>query len=66
MIRDNRFVGNGMEGIRFGDSICNDCEHYNDIDTTCNAFPDGMPNVVLYGEIKHTEPYPEDRGSSLN
>ena len=29
---------------------------------TCKAFPDGIPEDVLFGRIRHFEPYPGDHG----
>jgi len=29
---------------------------------TCLAFPDGIPDEILYGETEHAEPYPGDNG----
>ena len=28
----------------------------------CKAFPDGIPNKILKGEVKHIKPYPGDHG----
>lgn len=29
---------------------------------TCDAFPDGIPEEIAYGDNDHTEPYPGDGG----
>ena len=29
---------------------------------TCDAFPDSIPDEVLFGEFDHREPYPGDHG----
>ena len=29
---------------------------------TCDAFPEGIPNTILYGEVDHTLPYAGDHG----
>ena len=28
----------------------------------CEAFPDGIPECILDGRVRHTEPYPGDHG----
>jgi hypothetical protein len=28
----------------------------------CDAFPDGIPDEILWGGNKHTEPFPGDHG----
>jgi len=28
----------------------------------CKAFPDGIPDVIAYGDDPHTSPYPGDNG----
>ena len=38
---------------------CNGCKHYLKA-YTCNAFPDGIPQVILDGTNRHTKPYPGD------
>ena len=29
---------------------------------TCEAFPDGIPEEIAYGENQHREPFPGDHG----
>ena len=41
---------------------CFRCKHFNHDDeenNTCTAFPDGVPNKILYSQFDHTEPYPD-------
>ena len=52
-----------MRLVAFGD--CMYCKHFNNklkTKNVCKAFPDGVPNEILLGEIKHTKPYKGDHG----
>jgi hypothetical protein len=45
--------------------VCRDCRWYdrdNEDGLTCRAFPDGLPDALLFGVNDHTEPLPGDRG----
>ncbi len=46
--------------------ICLQCKHYDkseDRETIrCDAFPDGIPDEILYTGFIHTNPYPGDNG----
>jgi hypothetical protein len=41
---------------------CATCVHYVD-DNKCLAFPDGIPDVILTGEIDHDRPMMDQVGS---
>lgn len=43
-------------------SVCAFCSHRFGEDTECDAFPDGIPQKVFVGKIKHTEPIDGDDG----
>lgn len=46
--------------------ICLWCKYFNiqsfenDKFATCNAFPNGIPNLVFHGDFDHREPFPND------
>lgn len=41
---------------------CWRCKHFDADDKTCLAFPDGVPMVVLLGDVDHRLPFPGDNG----
>lgn len=43
---------------------CTRCAHFWRVEPrgTCNAFPDGIPLVILDGSFDHREPFIGDRG----
>lgn len=47
--------------------ICVKCKHYNKIDYeklifSCWAYPDGIPDEIIEGEVDHKKPYKGDNG----
>ena len=40
---------------------CVTCRHYRP-GMTCDAFPIGIPSVILTGERDHRQPFPGDKG----
>jgi len=46
--------------------ICLQCKHYDRTDDretiSCRAFPEGIPDLILYTGVIHTKPYPGDHG----
>ncbi len=44
---------------------CARCKHFHSKDTTgnnCDAYPDGIPNIILTNEHNHRQPYRGDKG----
>ena len=41
--------------MQFDRPICFDCKHYRG-DGICEAFPDRIPERILWGEIDHDKP----------
>ena len=40
---------------------CYECKNYKE-DFKCKAYPFGIPDKILTGEINHTKPYKGDNG----
>jgi len=43
------------------ESDCSICAHYFG-DKKCRAFPDGIPENILIGQVRHINPYKGDNG----
>jgi|GEM_PF-4753786 len=43
-------------------SMCFECIHANDGWGSCTAFPDGIPNSILLGDVDHRVPVEGDGG----
>jgi hypothetical protein len=46
--------------------VCLDCRHFREVredqPLTCDAFPDGIPDIVIKGGHEHRTPLPGDHG----
>ena len=55
----------GGNGDAVGDSsrvvLCWACKHRT-VGRKCAAFPDGIPDEILFSHTRHMEPYPGDHG----
>ena len=45
-----------------GAPICIVCKHLEKGKLKCKAFPDKVPENIIWGRSLHTEPYPGDNG----
>jgi len=61
-MKNNRMVGDGLDGITIGKGICNRCIHVSEDGQSCKAFPKGIPADILSGKIDHHKPYSGDYG----
>lgn len=43
-------------------ALCWGCERFREDGTTCDAFPDGIPESILLGGADHREPVDGDHG----
>ena len=43
-------------------SDCAICKHKYSNGISCDAYPKGIPQDIISGEVKHREPYPGDNG----
>ncbi len=41
---------------------CTFCKHFQVRDWSCTAFPKGVPDDLVFGDVSHDEPYPGDHG----
>ena len=41
---------------------CFECKHFHDDQRTCDAFPDGIPSVLLFLDVVHDRTFPGDHG----
>ena len=48
---------NGHQYFNMYKSVCANCKYLVDDDFVCEAFPDGIPIVLLSGEKKHDTPF---------
>lgn len=59
---DDEFIELNIGEDDFGEMpSCITCEYFID-GGTCQAFPAGIPDPILIGDIYHTIPYPGDNG----
>ena len=60
--REDRFGDTGLAFITIGKGVCNQCTHVGANGQKCEAFPRGIPPLVLDGTLDHRNPLPGDHG----
>ncbi len=58
----NRFADNDLAFISFNGCRCNDCARVDDRGLTCTAFPQGIPEDILFDGFDHSQPLEGDQG----
>jgi len=58
-MKNNRFVYGRDE---FKLSSCMSCEHKSTKNSTCKAYPKGIPEEILDATVDHRKPYKGDNG----
>jgi len=58
----SRYMDNDISFITIDKGICNQCKHVHDDGVTCDAFPGGIPEEILTGDVSHKKPYKGDGG----
>ena len=50
--------------VSIASPICQGCIHLvgNLMNPTCSAFPAGIPQEILFSQVDHRKPYPDDLG----
>lgn len=46
-------------------SVCTRCKHFNLIEKNCRAFPVGIPDKLLSGEMKHDKVLSGQKGNTV-
>jgi len=46
-------------------SYCSKCLHYDADNMVCSAFPNGIPDQLLSGQIQHKSKFPEQVGTDV-
>lgn len=46
----------------FNSNSCSSCQRYNTEEIICDAFPEGIPDAIIYGENLHDKPVSGDHG----
>lgn len=60
-IRADKFIWQENDVELVDTWLCRKCKHWYGWNT-CAAFPNGMPDDIWTGKVKHTRPYPGDNG----
>lgn len=44
--------------------MCTDCKHFKRTEDglVCDAYPDGIPDAIIDGDVNHRKPYQGDNG----
>ncbi|MCL2074038.1 MAG: hypothetical protein FWH18_08960 [Marinilabiliaceae bacterium] len=55
----------GLHIDYFSDISCYKCKHFRQWDYFCKAYPNGIPDELIYGKEKHTEVQTDQKGTTV-
>ena len=60
-INIDKFVWTESDNIKLKPSQCHTCKYWRGT-LACDAFPEGIPDAVVFGGVSHKEPIEGDHG----
>jgi len=65
IVIDRELYCNAMLASIISEINCFNCKHFREWDFFCKAYPDGVPDEILNGDVAHTEIRPDQKGKAV-